>query len=64
MAFLQDKRLKFIERCARCGKAKNQHRAETLQCPQGKRTPTGYRKFGPEKFAAALSASNQKSAMS
>ena len=49
---MQDKELRFITKCVRCGKAKNQHRAFTLECPKGKRTPIGYRRHGPETFAA------------
>jgi hypothetical protein len=47
----QDKELQFIARCLRCGKAKNVHRASTLDCPRGKRTPVGYAAFGPEQFS-------------
>jgi len=33
-----------------CGHAKNQHRAVTLECPKGKRSPTGYLRFSAERF--------------
>jgi hypothetical protein len=32
---LQRKPIRFIARCARCGRAKNQHRAAMLECPRG-----------------------------
>jgi hypothetical protein len=47
---MQDKPLRSVARCARCGKAKNQHRAFSLDCPNGRRTPTGYMSFGPGNF--------------
>jgi hypothetical protein len=37
----------------RCGRAKNQHRASTLECPKGRRTPTGYVRFSAERFLEA-----------
>jgi hypothetical protein len=46
----KDKPLRWSPRCARCGRSKNQHRAGTLECPKGKRGPSGYEKHGPEKF--------------
>ena len=50
---MPDKALRFVARCAHCGKAKNVHRAFTLDCPTGKRTPTGYTTFGPQCFTPA-----------
>jgi len=50
---MPDKELRFVARCAHCGKAKNVHRAFTLDCPTGKRTPTGYTTFGPQCFTLA-----------
>ena len=47
---MRDKELRFVAKCVHCGKAKNMHRAVTLDCPGGKRTPTGYRRFGPHTF--------------
>jgi len=47
---MQDKQLLFVIKCIHCGKAKNMHRAFTLDCPKGKRTPIGYATFGPEQF--------------
>lgn len=50
---MSDKALRFVARCVHCGKAKNMHRAFTLDCPTGKRTPTGYTTFGPHQFTPA-----------
>ena len=47
---MHDKPLRFVAKCIHCGKAKNMHRAVTLDCPQGKRTPRGYATFGPETY--------------
>ena len=47
---MQDKPLRSVAKCATCGKAKNQHRAFSLDCPNGRRTPTGYSSFGPDTF--------------
>lgn len=48
-----DKALRFAPKCLHCGKAKNQHRAFTAECPIGKRTPTGYAGYGSQRFANA-----------
>ena len=48
---MQDSAFQFIVRCQRCGRAKNQHRAFSLECPIGKRTLRGYTKFSPDRFA-------------
>jgi hypothetical protein len=45
---VQERPFLFIAKCIHCGKAKNMHRAITLDCPKGKRTPIGYSTFGPE----------------
>jgi hypothetical protein len=45
-----DRKLRFVGKCVHCGKAKNMHRAFTLDCPNGKRTPIGYKTFGPQQF--------------
>jgi len=47
---MQEKKLRFVTRCIHCGKAKNMHRAITLDCPNGKRTRIGYTTFGPDQF--------------
>ncbi len=49
---MQDNALRFVAKCIHCGKAKNMHRAFTLDCPKGKRTPIGYSTFGPETYQA------------
>jgi hypothetical protein len=46
----QEKPLRFVAKCRRCGRAKNQHRAFSLECPIGKRAVTGYQSFSLEKF--------------
>jgi hypothetical protein len=51
-AVVQEKALRFVAKCIHCGKAKNMHRAFTLDCPKGKRTPIGYSSFGPETYEA------------
>jgi hypothetical protein len=51
---MQDKTLRHVDKCVHCGKAKNMHRAFTLDCPKGKRTPIGYSAFGPEQFTPAV----------
>jgi hypothetical protein len=43
---------RIMARCVRCGRSKNQHRAFTLECPKGKRTPRGYTAFATERFQA------------
>jgi hypothetical protein len=50
---LQDTPFRIVVRCLRCGRGKNQHRAVSLQCPQGKRTPIGYTHFAVERFLGA-----------
>jgi hypothetical protein len=50
---LQDTPFRIVVRCLRCGRGKNQHRAVSLQCPQGKRTPIGYTQFSVERFLGA-----------
>ena len=50
---MKDKALRFVARCVHCGRAKNMHRAFTLDCPNGKRTRIGYSTFGPETYAPA-----------
>ena len=50
---MREKALRFVVKCIHCGKAKNMHRAFTLDCPTGKRTRTGYTTFGPEQFTPA-----------
>ena len=50
---MDDLQLRFIEKCIHCGKAKNMHRASTMDCPNGKRTRTGYTTFGPTQFTSA-----------
>jgi hypothetical protein len=52
-ASVDDKPFRSVIRCAHCGRAKNQHRAGTLECPRGKRTPSGYMQFGSERFELA-----------
>lgn len=52
-ADMQDKPFVVIPRCSVCGRAKNQHKASTLECPQGKRTPVGYASYSTERFAEA-----------
>lgn len=47
---LKHKPIRLIARCAHCGRAKNQHRAGSLECPKGKRTATGYAEFGAVRF--------------
>ncbi len=47
---MQDMKLRYVARCVHCGKAKNMHRAFTLDCPKGERTRIGYSTFGPEQF--------------
>ena len=47
---MREKTLRFVAKCSHCGKAKNMHRAFTLDCPTGKRTRTGYTTFGPHQF--------------
>jgi hypothetical protein len=49
-ATMRDKAFQMVARCARCGRGKNQHRASTLECPKGKRTPSGYSRFSHERF--------------
>ncbi len=51
-----DKPLETMDVCVRCGRAKNQHRAFTSECPQGRRTPTGYRSFSLQKLLVARDA--------
>jgi hypothetical protein len=51
---MQDKTLRHVDKCVHCGKAKNMHRAFTLDCPKGKRTKIGYSTFGPERFTPAV----------
>jgi hypothetical protein len=48
-----DMPLKNLPKCAHCGRAKNQHRARTLECPEGKRTPTGYSSYKTDRFKEA-----------
>ncbi len=50
---MQDKSFRFVAKCIHCGKAKNMHRAFTLDCPKGKRTRIGYSTFGPETYEPA-----------
>jgi hypothetical protein len=50
---MQDKTLRHVDKCVHCGRAKNMHRAYTLDCPNGKRTPIGYSSFGPQQFTPA-----------
>lgn len=46
-----DKPLVWIAKCAACGKAKNQHQADSALCPNGKRLVTGgYASYGPGKY--------------
>ena len=45
-----EKALRFVVKCRHCGKAKNMHRAFSLDCPTGKRTRIGYTTFGPHQF--------------
>ncbi len=52
---MQDKKLRHVDKCVHCGKAKNMHRAFTLDCPKGKRTRIGYATFGPEQFTPKAS---------
>ena len=47
---MREQALRFVAKCSHCGKAKNMHRAFTLDCPTGKRTRTGYTTFGPHQF--------------
>jgi hypothetical protein len=47
---LRDKPFRNFARCKHCGKAKNQHRAFTLECPAGKRSPSGYLRFSVQRF--------------
>jgi len=49
---IQDKPLRFVPKCRRCGRAKNQHRAGTLECPIGTRAPIGYLGFASQRFLA------------
>ena len=51
----------FVPRCVHCGRAKNQHRARTLECPEGPRTPTGYLRFAVERFVEAKRELQEKS---
>lgn len=48
-----DKPLRHSPKCARCGRALNQHQAGDHQCPNGKRLPTGYASYGPGRYKAA-----------
>ena len=50
---MRDKAFHIVARCARCGRAKNHHRASTLECPEGKRTRSGYLRFSDERFLEA-----------
>jgi hypothetical protein len=50
---MREKTLRFVAKCSHCGKAKNMHRAFTLDCPTGKRTRIGYTTFGPQQFTPA-----------
>jgi hypothetical protein len=52
---MNDKPFRFVPKCALCSRAKNQHRAVSLECPTGKRTPIGYVEFGPRCFREAAS---------
>jgi hypothetical protein len=52
-ATLSDQPFQIIAKCKHCGRAKNQHRAVTLECPKGKRTPRGYLGFATKRFAEA-----------
>jgi hypothetical protein len=47
---LKDKEFQPAVKCLRCGRAKNHHRAFTLECPKGKRTSRGYTEFAAERF--------------
>jgi hypothetical protein len=47
---IKDKPLMWFAKCAKCGKAKNQHRSGTLECPKGKKTPTGYKEYTGEYY--------------
>ena len=49
---MKDQPFRFVVKCAQCGRAKNQHRAVSLECPKGRRTPIGYVEFGPQRFTA------------
>jgi hypothetical protein len=57
---LGDKALRSVEKCKHCGRAKNMHRAGTLDCPRGKRTPIGYSTFGPTCFTPQRSVEKAK----
>ena len=50
---MPDKALRYVAKCMHCGKAKNMHRAFSLDCPTGKRTRIGYTTFGPGTFTPA-----------
>ena len=47
---LNDKEFRLVVKCLRCGRAKNQHRAFSLECPKGKRTRSGYTEFAAARF--------------
>jgi hypothetical protein len=40
---------KIIDRCGICGKARGDHKSETLNCPIGSRTRAGYIQFSMRK---------------
>ena len=50
-AVAADRALRVVPKCLHCGKAKNQHRAFSGECPVGKRTPTGYAAYAAQRFA-------------
>lgn len=58
---VEHKPIRLIARCAHCGRAKNQHRAGSLECPKGKRTATGYAEFGAVRFERTDSRPVQRS---
>ena len=56
IAVAVDKALRVVPKCLHCGKAKNQHRAVSAECPIGKRTPTGYAAYAAQRFAGPAAA--------
>jgi hypothetical protein len=60
---MHDKPFRFVPKCALCGRAKNQHRAVSLECPAGKRTPIGYVEFGSQRFREAASSADNRATL-
>lgn len=57
------RRIAYLTRvkCALCKKTIELHKADTLECPDGKKTRIGYTSFGPEKFTMPTTKTRSKS---